>query len=178
MQNFIKTRLTRLGSAFAFAALTGCSSMPTQTIVDEKNCMFEEKNGGTVLAIPYNSTSGKKYSRSCREGEAAAKIAYLGKNEQGQLNWKSALTALAFDKEVKENIKASQEKGDQEQLKHYTQMKESFDSNLKKMGGLTIEDILNYVKELRARNSGPVPKSVPICTGTGAIRSCPADPAP
>lgn len=188
MQNYLMNSFARVGSAVAFAALAGCSTMSNPTHRDNSCVVGEETTGLVLAAIPFKRDAAEEYSLSCREGRAAAQTTYVGKDVNGNLHPKSAVISLAFNKEVQDRIKTSIENGEGATQKYYQDVKYFFDFYLQKIGGQTVDKIQEYVDKLKAdaaiaraqaaaaSQAPAAPKPAPRCgTGNGVIRSCPPE---
>jgi hypothetical protein len=177
MQNYAMNTLTRLGSAFAFAALAGCSTMSTTTLKDDACMAGHEVKNELFLAFVFKAKTPEQYLISCREGKTAAQTTYIGQDDKGNLNPTGALFAVKYHQIVQDKIKEGTENGDQTTAKFYQDVSTFFGYFLKKIGGKTIDDIQSYVDELKKTPAPATPKPPPRCgTGNGAIRSCPSEP--
>lgn len=176
MLNHVTKALTTMGSAFAFAALTGCSTMSTPTLNEESCMVGHEVKNELFLAFYFKANSPQEYSTSCNAGRVAAQTTYIGRDAQGNLNPTAAVFALQFYQDVQENIKSAQETGDKRTAAYYQQIKNYFELYLRKMGGMDIKQIQDYVDQLAAKQNQPS-KFIPNCTtGSSIIRSCAASP--
>lgn len=177
MQNQLTNNLTRLGSAFAFAALTGCSTMSTPTLKDDACMVGHQVRNELFLAFVFKTDAPEEYSIPCREGKTAAQTAYVGQDAKGNLNPTGALFAVKYHQIIQDKIKAGAESGDQPTAKFYQDVSAFFGYFLQKIGGKTIDDIQSYVDQLQKTPAPSTPKPAPRCNaGSGVIRSCPSEP--
>lgn len=177
MQNYVMNNLTRLGSAFALAALTGCTTMSTTTFKDD-TCMIGHKTRNELfISFVFKADAPEQYSDACREGKTAAQTTYIGQDAKGNLSPTGALFAARYHQIVKDRIKEATESGDQTTAKFYQDVSTFFGYFLNKIGGKNIDDIQSYVEELKKAPTPSTPKPPPRCgAGGGIIRSCPSEP--
>jgi hypothetical protein len=137
-----------LSLPLAFSAAlfnTGCSTPKIEHSFGD-DCMIGSKARASLLFVfALQSDSGDTYSKSCYEGQLAAKTTLIGRSAQGQLHPVGALFALEFKNIIKENLNVD----DEGAKKHWQEVDFFFDFFLKQKSGLSIKEITEYVEHLK-----------------------------